>query len=76
MTKYTYNAASLERLLGTLECRYGMASDELYNAHLAGDPLEDIPRFHRQVWLSFYREALQMRGEDFFENAERALALA
>jgi hypothetical protein len=76
MIRNVYNAASLRRVLGELEECYGTSSADLLAAHLAGESLEHIPRFHRHVWLSFYREAGEMSGDDFAERAGRVLALA
>jgi hypothetical protein len=75
--KYVYNAASLERLCLKFERAYGMSSEDFYAAHIADDELR-IPRFHRHVWASAYRDVrrLQPTGEDFASRAEHTLALA
>lgn len=77
MEKRYYNAASLERVLLDLERHYGHRSADVYNAHVAGDPLPDIPGYERHVWISFYRDHRRLtNGSGFVENAERFLALA
>ena len=75
-TRNVYSAASLERVLGLFEERYGMTTPDFYEALVAGESFEDIPRFHRHVWASFYRDVRRMRGDDFAERAERTLTLA
>jgi hypothetical protein len=63
LRRTTYNTASLEHTLGVLEERYGMSSDEFYEAHVGeGERVEGIPRFDRHVWASFYREARNGHG--------------
>ena len=77
MTRYFYNGASLEHVLGVLEERYGLSSEDFYEAHVAGAPLEHIPRFHQHVWASFYREARTIGASDgFASRAQRVFELA
>ena len=70
-----YTVASLERVLASFEEHYGLSTTDFYEAHVADAELDHIPRFHRHVWASFYRNVRRMRGDDFAERAERALAL-
>jgi hypothetical protein len=76
MEKHYYNAASLERVLLALERRYGRSSAEVYDAHLAGDPLAELSGFARHCWISFYRDYRRLSEAGFAENAERLLAPA
>jgi hypothetical protein len=77
-TKHVYTAASLEHVLGLFEERFGLSTLEFYEAYESGnvERFEHIPRFHRHVWASFYRDVRRMRGDDFAESAERTLTLA
>ena len=76
MKKRYYDAASLERVLVSLERRYGMSSAEFYDRHRADEPLPGVPGFHRIVWASFYRDVKRMRGDDFAEHARHVLELS
>jgi hypothetical protein len=75
MKRTTYNIASLEHALGTLEERYGMTSDAFYVAHVSADNkrLAEIARFDRHVWASFYREARTGHGVGTHAPAPRAV---
>ena len=68
----------LEHALGTLEERYGMTSEAFYAAHVSDDAerLEDIARYDRHVWASFYREARNGHGGRARSPALRALSAA
>jgi hypothetical protein len=70
-----YDASSLESVLGAFEERYGLTSEAFYEAHVAGEPLDEISGFHRHAWASFYRNVRRLRG-DFAAHAERLLELA
>jgi hypothetical protein len=77
MRRSTYNTASLEHTLGALEERYGMSSDEFYDAHVGeGERVKEIPRFDRHVWASFYREARNGNGRSRSAHTPRTLELA
>lgn len=77
MEKRYYTAASLERVLVSFERKYGLSSDEVFQAHRSGADLPDIPGFHRHVWVSFYRDVRRLRGgDDFATDAERVLEIA
>jgi hypothetical protein len=77
MKRTTYNRASLERALGAFEERYGLPSNEFYEAHLANDErLADLRYSDRNAWASFYREARLGRGKDSARHEPRALQVA
>jgi hypothetical protein len=73
--KTYYDADSIEPVLRWFENRYGISSEEFYEAHVAESPLPDgLEGFHRHCWASFYREAKDLTGRSFAERAERVLA--
>lgn len=76
MEKYVYNSASLERLCLSFERAYEMSSEDFYAAHVGGKGL-DVPRFHRHVWASAYREAHRHHpvNGDYASRAEQTLEL-
>lgn len=76
MKRRVYTADSLERLLSSLEKQYGMTSADFYGRVLGGDELPDVPRFHRHIWASMYRDVRRMRGDDFVDHVERTLSFA
>jgi hypothetical protein len=81
MTEYaTYSAATLERVLQSLERTYGMNSAEFMAAHVAddGERLAGMSGFARHSWASFYAEWQELSGSDdgFAENVEQELALS
>lgn len=77
MEKAFYNADSLSRALAALEERWGISSDEFYEAHRAdADAVAPIPGFTRHVWASIYLDVRRLSGGGFVERVERTLQLA
>jgi hypothetical protein len=77
MTKRYYTAASLERVLRAFEKGYGMSSADFFEAHIEDrDDIRDVPRFHRQAWVGFYRTWHRLSGSSFADRVERELEIA
>jgi len=67
--KRYYNAESLERSLIVLKPIWAWLS-EFYAAHQADDERVAMTPAAEQ-WVSFYREALELRGDDDFAGQVR-----
>jgi hypothetical protein len=77
MEKRYYDAASIERTLRVFERKYGLSSEEFFEAHVADDErVAEMPGWHRQPWASFYRTWLRLSGGGFAAQAARELELA
>jgi hypothetical protein len=76
MEKRYYNAESLEQALGNLESQFGLTSASFYEKVLAGEQVDGMPRFHRSVWASLYRDYCRMHERDFASSVGRALQFA
>jgi hypothetical protein len=75
--RLVHTAADIEHMCAWFEHEYGLSSEAFYAAHLADD-LPDVPRFHRHVWASFYRDRRRLgvrANGSFTSRAERTLAL-
>lgn len=77
MEKLTYNKDDVRHMLGWFERTYGMPSEEFYVAHTSGAEFP-VPRFHRHVWASFWRESQRVGfvSPEFVTRAEATLAFA
>jgi len=72
--KRYYSDESLERVLLSLERRHGLSSADFYAKTVAGERIEGVSGFTRNVWTSMYREFCRLRGDDaFVVGVERAL---
>jgi len=77
MERRFYTARSLKHALGAFETHFGMESASFYKAHSAdSDRVAAIPRRHRNLWASLYRDWRRLSGEDFAEEIERELEYA
>jgi hypothetical protein len=73
MQRQTYDAASLERVVGGLERHYGLSTAELLEARSRGDAVA-VPGFQLAVWISCHADLVRLRGEGgFAEQAQRLL---
>lgn len=59
-----YDADSLESAARHFERAYGIDSDSLYDAYIAGAVPEHIPRFDAFVWASFVEEIRRLRSAE------------
>jgi hypothetical protein len=65
VNKRYYNAESIRRVLASFENRWGMRSEEFYEAHVADAELPRMPGFHRHVWASLYRDYRRLSERTF-----------
>ncbi len=72
-----YDLASLSKALGLMEERYGLSSDDFYEAHkIDGPAVAEIPGFHRHLWASLYLDVRRMNGSEFVAGVARTLEYA
>jgi hypothetical protein len=74
VNKRYYNAESTRRLLAFFEDRWGMRSEDFYDAHVADAEFPRMPGFHRHVWASLYRDYRRLGGRTFSDHAGQTLA--
>lgn len=56
-----YTLEDLERRIAEYEDEYGLPSDALLEMHVNGRAPLDLHHFDRHLWLSFYRESLEIQ---------------
>lgn len=59
-----YDADSLGSAAQHFERAYGIESDSLYDAYVAGEVPERIPRFDAFVWASFVEDIRRLRSAE------------
>jgi hypothetical protein len=60
MQKQYYSAQSLDNAIQEFEREYGVSSEQMYEAYMAGDAVEGVERFTMHVWASFYEDVLRL----------------
>jgi hypothetical protein len=60
MQKQYYSAQSLDNAIQEFEREYGISSEQMYEAYMAGDAVEGVERFTIHVWASFYEDVLRL----------------
>jgi hypothetical protein len=74
--KKYYSVTSIERVLRMLEAEHGLSSDEFYAKFEAGEPVEGVTGFERNMWASLYRDYRRLCDDDGFAlAAKRTLEL-
>lgn len=62
--RHYYDADSLETAARVFERAYGIDSDAFYEAYLANEVPDRIPRFDAHVWASFVEDVRRLRGAE------------
>jgi hypothetical protein len=76
MQRFSYNAATLERILAAFERTYHLDSEDFYEIRFTDDErVAHVPHWHRQSWAIFYRNWLRLGGSGFAESVKRDLEL-